>query len=79
MFSHYKTHIEQDKARRSEMERKAQQQRAVREALAGRRSFRLHSSLMVGLGTQLIQLGASIQRRFGTEEASHSEPCLENA
>lgn len=79
MFTHYRTHEFENKHRHEELERKAAKYRLVREALTGHRHYRLHSPLLAGLGAQLVNLGTSMQKRFGSDEQRYSAPSLRGA
>jgi hypothetical protein len=74
MFSHPKTQMLHQKHRQQELERKAEKHRIVREALKGRRIFRLYSPFLADLGTRFVHLGLSMQERFGSDEQRYSKP-----
>lgn len=79
MFTHFRTHEIENKHRHEELERKAAKHRLVREALSGRRSFRMQSPLLASLGARLIHLGTSMQQRFGSEEPRYTAPSFRGA
>jgi hypothetical protein len=79
MYTHFRVHEIESKHRHAELERKAAKHRLVREALKGRRLYRLRSPLLASLGTRLVNLGTSMQRRFGSEEQRYPAPSFRGA